>query len=74
VFLLLLSLSSSSSFILIEAEWTSFQTHYYSDNLVAPGIESGTSESVVRNSDHYTTEAVIIITIIIIVAVDSAHK
>jgi hypothetical protein len=35
-----------------EVEWTPFQTHYYSENLVAPGIESGTSESVVRNSDH----------------------
>jgi hypothetical protein len=22
-----------------EAEWTPFQTHYYSENLVAPGIE-----------------------------------
>jgi hypothetical protein len=24
-----------------EAEWTPFQTHYFSENLVAPGIESG---------------------------------
>jgi hypothetical protein len=24
-----------------EAEWTSFQTHYFSENLVAPGIEPG---------------------------------
>jgi hypothetical protein len=24
-----------------EAEWTPFQTHYFSDYLVAPGIESG---------------------------------
>jgi hypothetical protein len=24
-----------------EAEWTPFQTHYFSDNLVAPGIEPG---------------------------------
>jgi hypothetical protein len=23
----------------LEAEWTSFQTHYFSENLVAPGIE-----------------------------------
>jgi hypothetical protein len=23
-----------------EAEWTPFQTHYYSENLVAPGIEA----------------------------------
>jgi hypothetical protein len=38
------------------AEWTPFQTHYFSENLVAPGIEPGTSGSVARN--HYTTEAV----------------
>jgi hypothetical protein len=24
-----------------EAEWTSFQTHYFSENVVAPGIEPG---------------------------------
>jgi hypothetical protein len=24
-----------------EAEWTPFQTHYFSKNLVAPGIELG---------------------------------
>jgi hypothetical protein len=24
-----------------EAEWTPFQTHYFSENLVVPGIESG---------------------------------
>jgi hypothetical protein len=34
-----------------EAEWTLFQIHY-SENLVAPGIERGTSGSVARNSDH----------------------
>jgi hypothetical protein len=34
-------LSSSSSFILTRAEWTPFQTHCYSENLVAPGIETG---------------------------------
>jgi hypothetical protein len=28
------------------------------ENLVGPGIEPGTSGSVARNSDHYTTEAV----------------
>jgi putative aminopeptidase FrvX len=38
--------------------WTPFQTHYYSENLVAPGIEPGTSVSLARNSDHQTTEAV----------------
>jgi hypothetical protein len=35
-----------------EAEWTPFQTHYSSENLIAPGIELGTSGSVIRNSDH----------------------
>jgi hypothetical protein len=29
---------------------------YFSEYLVAPGIEPGTSESVARNSDHWTTE------------------
>jgi hypothetical protein len=29
-----------------------FQAHYFSENLVAPGIEPGTSGSVARNSDH----------------------
>jgi hypothetical protein len=28
------------------------QTHYFSENLVAPGIEPQTSGSVTRNSDH----------------------
>jgi hypothetical protein len=37
--------------------WTPFQTHYFSENLVAPGIEPGTSGCVARNSDHQTTEA-----------------
>jgi hypothetical protein len=36
-------LPSSSSFILTRAEWTPFQTHCYSENVVAPGIEPGTS-------------------------------
>jgi hypothetical protein len=45
-------LSSSSSFILTSAEWTPFQTHSYSENMVAPGIELGTSESAARNSAH----------------------
>jgi hypothetical protein len=35
-----------------EAESTPFQTHYFSENLVEPGIESGTSGFVARNSDH----------------------
>jgi hypothetical protein len=28
-----------------KAEWTSFQTHYYTENLVVPGIEPGTPKS-----------------------------
>jgi hypothetical protein len=35
-----------------EAEWTPFQTHYFSEKLVAPGIEPGISGAVARNSDH----------------------
>jgi hypothetical protein len=35
-----------------------FQTHYFSEILVAPGIDPGTSGFVARNSDHWTTEAV----------------
>jgi hypothetical protein len=35
-----------------EAEWNPFQTHYFSENMVAPGIEHGTSGSAARNSDH----------------------
>jgi hypothetical protein len=35
-----------------EAEWIPFQTHYFSENLVAPGIELVTSGSVAKNSDH----------------------
>jgi hypothetical protein len=27
-----------------EAEWTPFQTHYFSENLTVPGIEAGTSD------------------------------
>jgi hypothetical protein len=34
-------LDQSSSFILTRAEWTPFQTHCYSENLVALGIETG---------------------------------
>jgi hypothetical protein len=36
-------LSRSSSFIFTRAEWTPFQTHSYSENLVGSGIESGIS-------------------------------
>jgi hypothetical protein len=40
-------------------EQTLFQTHYFSENPVAPGIEPETFGSVARNSNHYTTEVVI---------------
>jgi hypothetical protein len=52
----LLFLSSSCSIVLggPHPRPTAFQKK----NLVASEIESGTSESVARNSDHYTTEAV----------------
>jgi hypothetical protein len=43
-----------------EAEWTPFQTHYCSENLVAPVIEPGTSRSAVRKSGDQTTEKIIL--------------
>jgi hypothetical protein len=49
----LLFRSSSSSVILTRL----FQTHYFSENMVPPGIEPGISGSVARKSDK-TTEAV----------------
>jgi hypothetical protein len=45
-------LSSSSSFILTRAEWTPFQTYCYSENLVASGIEPGTSGCEVNHSSE----------------------
>jgi hypothetical protein len=36
------------------------QTNYFSEDLAALGIEAGAPGSVARNSDHHTTEAVII--------------
>jgi hypothetical protein len=36
----------------LETELTPFQTHYFSENLVAPGVGPGISGSVARNSDH----------------------
>jgi hypothetical protein len=42
------------------AEWTPFQTHCYSENVVEPGIESRTSESVTRNPNtEYACRTVI---------------
>jgi hypothetical protein len=40
------------------SRWTPLQTHYFSENLVVPIIELGTSGSVPRNSGHQTTEEV----------------
>jgi hypothetical protein len=34
----------------MRAEWIPFQAHCYSENLVAPGIEPGTSVSTARFS------------------------
>jgi hypothetical protein len=45
-------LSSCSLVRTHETEWNPFQTYYLSENLVAPGIEPGTSGSVARNSDQ----------------------
>jgi hypothetical protein len=41
-----------------EAEWTPFQIHYFSGNLVAPVIEPRTSESIAKNFAHWNIEAV----------------
>jgi hypothetical protein len=35
-----------------EDEWIPFQIQYFSENLVAPGIEPGTYGSVARSSVH----------------------
>jgi hypothetical protein len=35
------------------------ESHRFSEHLIVPGIEPGTYGSVVRHSDHYTTEAVL---------------
>jgi hypothetical protein len=36
-----MELSSSEKAVSCAAEWTPFQTHCFSENLVAPGIETG---------------------------------
>jgi hypothetical protein len=38
-----------------KAEWTTFQTHYVSEHLVATGIEAGTPGYVSKNFDQYIT-------------------
>jgi hypothetical protein len=50
---------SSSSSIIFTRLSGPVPTHYFSENLVALGIEPGLCGSVARNSDHRTTEAVI---------------
>jgi hypothetical protein len=35
-----------------KAEWTPFQSHYFSENLVVPGIEPGTFGFLARNYEH----------------------
>jgi hypothetical protein len=44
--------SSSSSFTATRAEWTPFHTYCYSENVVVPGIELGTSALSAKNSDY----------------------
>lgn len=41
-----------------EAERIPFQTHCFSENVIAPEIESGTSRSIVKYFDYNTTEAI----------------
>jgi hypothetical protein len=49
---------SSSSVILTRMSRPRSRSHYFSENVVASGIEPGISGSVASNSEHYTTEAV----------------
>jgi hypothetical protein len=39
--LIFLDLSRYFFFQVAQAEWTPFQTHYFSENLVVPGIKPG---------------------------------
>jgi hypothetical protein len=67
--------SNSSSIIHPhEADWTSFQTNYFSENRVATGIERETSGSVARSSDRPQKRSIIIIIIIIIIIVTTVMK
>jgi hypothetical protein len=50
--------SSSSSVVLTRLSGPFSRPLYFSENLLGPEIELGTSGSVARNSDHETTEAV----------------
>jgi hypothetical protein len=55
----MLFLSNISSVIDTMLSGPPFQNHYYSENLVTPGIEPGTCGCAARNFDYYTTEAVL---------------
>jgi hypothetical protein len=52
--------------MLTRAEWILFQTHCYSENLAAPGIEPEPSVLAGRNSNHSTTEVVINVKIVLL--------
>jgi hypothetical protein len=41
-----------------ESQWTPFQTHYFSGNLVTPRTKTGTSASAARNFDPWFIVAV----------------
>jgi hypothetical protein len=43
-----------------DADWTPFQTHHYSEYLVAQEIEPRTSGLAARNSEYYTTGEVLL--------------
>jgi hypothetical protein len=56
----LLFLPSSSSIVLTRLSGPRCRPTTSQKDLVVPAIEPGTSGSVARNSDHYTTDAVIL--------------
>jgi hypothetical protein len=43
-----------------EAEWTPFQTHYFSENLASPGIEPGNLNLYPGTLTTKTTETVLL--------------
>jgi hypothetical protein len=45
-------LSSNTSVVLMRLNGLPFQNHYFSENLVALGIDPETFGSVARNTDH----------------------
>jgi hypothetical protein len=56
--------SSSSSFKLSRAGWTPFQTHCYSENLVASAIEPGAFGLAARPLDHRGDQMLATVTVI----------